>query len=615
MQITVISFISILIIFSNLHSQGIPYGKEFQVNTYTIDSQHRPVIAALLDGGFVVCWDSYNQDGSESGVFCQLFDASSAKEESEFQVNSRIKYSQVWSSVASLTDSGFVVCWASEGDDDRRYNIIGQLFSSLKVKKGNEFQVNTSVVSNHWMPCVAGLMNGGFVICWTDDRLDGSGLGIFGQLYDAVGSKLGNEFQANTQIYGDQDYVSVTGLKDSSFVICWESRRGSNKICGQIFEATGIRRGAEFQVDNYLNDYQSNPTTCALVDGGFVVCWSSLKQDGSAWGICGQIFDSRGAKQGNEFLVNTFTKNSQCFPSVAALNNGGFVVCWQSDGQDGSGYGIFGQVFDAKGLKKGKEFQVNTYITGFQEYSSVAGLKNGDFVICWQSFGQDGSKLGIFGKYFLDTPLIHELVNYSLIEPSNDLTLNITRPTFRWRQASTIQECYPWELIFDLYIDSTVDFSNPQIIKNIEDTTYTIDSLTAGKTYFWKVLAKNLAGDSLWSKQQDWGFFIKQGATLVENAEYELPQHFELFQNYPNPFNSSTTIKYQLPAATDVKLEIYNLLGQRIRILVDQSQLPDSYSIRWDGTDDVNQPVASGVYLYQLKTKSFVRTNKLVVLQ
>jgi len=75
-----------------------------------------------------------------------------------------------------------------------------------------------------------------------------------------------------------------------------------------------------------------------------------------------------------------------------------------------------------------------------------------------------------------------------------------------------------------------------------------------------------------------------------------------LFQNYPNPFNSSTTIKYQLPDATEVKLEIFNLIGQRIRTVVDQFQIPGSYLIRWDGTDDFNQPVASGVYLYQFES-------------
>lgn len=104
--------------------------------------------------------------------------------------------------------------------------------------------------------------------------------------------------------------------------------------------------------------------------------------------------------------------------------------------------------------------------------------------------------------------------------------------------------------------------------------------------------------------------FVKQSS---ENSK--LPNEFVLFQNYPNPFNSSTGIKYQLTAAAEVKLEIYNLLGQRIRTLVDQFQNTGSYSINWEGTDDFNQPVASGVYLYQLKTKSSIKAKKLLVLR
>lgn len=104
--------------------------------------------------------------------------------------------------------------------------------------------------------------------------------------------------------------------------------------------------------------------------------------------------------------------------------------------------------------------------------------------------------------------------------------------------------------------------------------------------------------------------------SIKKNGEYKhTPAEYDLFQNYPNPFNSNTTIKYQLPEDTTVKLEIYNLLGQRTRILVDQFQRPGSYSIDWDGRDDFNQPVASGVYLYQLKAKNFSETNKLIMLR
>ncbi|MDZ7330669.1 MAG: T9SS type A sorting domain-containing protein [candidate division KSB1 bacterium] len=261
------------------------------------------------------------------------------------------------------------------------------------------------------------------------------------------------------------------------------------------------------------------------------------------------------------------------------------------------------------------EFQIIGHHDSWQAKSYATVLNDGGIVVCWEDWGRDGQYYGIFGKYYLAKPIIHLLRHYSLIEPLFDATLGTNKPTFRWQQPSSIRECYPWELTFDLYIDTDSNFPNPKIIKNIQDTTYTIDSFAAGKTYFWKVLAKNLAGDSLWSKQQDWGFFIKHGATSMETGEQYLPSGFELFQNYPNPFNSSTTIKYQLPVATDVKLEIYNFLGQRIRTLVDQFQQLGSYSIIWDGTDDFNQSVSSGVYLYQLKTKNFIKTNKLIVLR
>jgi hypothetical protein len=205
-----------------------------------------------------------------------------------------------------------------------------------------------------------------------------------------------------------------------------------------------------------------------------------------------------------------------------------------------------------------------------------------------------------------------------LLEPLNDATKDTNNINFTWQQPSNTIECYPWELIFDLYIDTDSNFPHPRIIKNVQNTTCTIYSLAAGKTYFWKVLAKNLAGDSLWSTQQDWGFFIKQGATLVETAEQNLPTHFELFQNYPNPFNSITEIRYVLPigkASYQVQLKIYDLLGRLVKVLVDQEQSVGNYSISWDGTDLGGNRVASGVYFYSLEAGDSKLIRKMLVLQ
>ena len=97
--------------------------------------------------------------------------------------------------------------------------------------------------------------------------------------------------------------------------------------------------GAEFQVNTYTAYGQSSPSTTALSDGGFVITWVSLHQDGFYGGIYGQRYDSTGAGVGAEFQVNTYTSNSQQSPSTTALADGGFVVTWRSYVQYGSRYG------------------------------------------------------------------------------------------------------------------------------------------------------------------------------------------------------------------------------------------------------------------------------------
>jgi len=76
---------------------------------------------------------------------------------------------------------------------------------------------------------------------------------------------------------------------------------------------------------------------------------------------------------GGELQVNTYTNNAQFYSAVAALVGGGYVVTWSSDGQDGSGWGVYGQRYDASGAASGGEFQVNNYTPNHQIYSSVAG--------------------------------------------------------------------------------------------------------------------------------------------------------------------------------------------------------------------------------------------------
>jgi hypothetical protein len=123
-------------------------------------------------------------------------------------------------------------------------------------------------------------------------------------------------------------------------------------------------------------------------------------QDGDWYGIFGQRYDSSGNAAGSEFQINTYTTSSQYDPSVASLGDGGFVVTWMSDGQDGDGDGIFGQRYDSSGNTAGSEFQINTYTTSGQWNPSTTSLNDGGFVVMWSSVGQDGSGRGVFGQRF-----------------------------------------------------------------------------------------------------------------------------------------------------------------------------------------------------------------------
>ena len=156
----------------------------------------------------------------------------------------------------------------------------------------------------------------------------------------------------------------------------------------------------EFQVNTYTTSEQSVSSTAALSDGGFVVTWHSDLQDGDGFGIYAQRYDVDGDVNGAEFQVNTNTTSWQAFSSTAALSDGGFVVTWSSLGQDADGYGIYAQRYDANGDDNGAEFQVNTYTTSEQYGSSTAALSDGGFVVTWSSLDQDGDGYGVFAQRY-----------------------------------------------------------------------------------------------------------------------------------------------------------------------------------------------------------------------
>jgi hypothetical protein len=131
------------------------------------------------------------------------------------------------------------------------------------------------------------------------------------------------------------------------------------------------------------------------------VAWQSALEDSSGLGIYAQRYKSTGAKYGAPFLVNTRTALDQSQPSVAGFPEGGFIIAWTSNGQDGSGTGVYAQVYGATNARENIEFRANTTTANNQFQPSAAAFALGNFVVVWTSLNQDGSLEGVYGQRFL----------------------------------------------------------------------------------------------------------------------------------------------------------------------------------------------------------------------
>lgn len=107
----------------------------------------------------------------------------------------------------------------------------------------------------------------------------------------------------------------------------------------------------------------------------------------------------------------------------------------------------------------------------------------------------------------------------------------------------------------------------------------------------------------------------KDSSPLTRDFQESTLQHFSLSQNYPNPFNPQTSIRYALPQDAQVRLIIYNILGKKVKTLVDELQSAGYKTAWWDGKDEKGDLVASGVYLYRLEADKFSEVKKMLLVK
>jgi hypothetical protein len=320
----------------------------------------------------------------------------------EFRVNSHTTNVQSAPAVALDADGDAIVVWESLRDGSG-FGIYGQRYDQLGAAVGGEFRINNYTTNEQRSPAVAMDATGGFVVVYESFGQDGSGYGIYARRYNNAGTAVGNEFLVNTVTTGSQIRPSVAMDSDGDFIVAWEGESDGDGpgIFFQRFNNAGTPVGVETRANVATTQFQSSPSVSMDADGNFVIVWQSYLQDGDGYGIYARRYNSAGTALGGEFRPNQVTTDQQQQPVVRLDADGDFVIAWESFGQDGSRLGIYARRYDKLGNALSNEFLVNTTTLNDQRSPSLAMAPNGDFVVAWTSFGQEPSSYGIYARRYL----------------------------------------------------------------------------------------------------------------------------------------------------------------------------------------------------------------------
>jgi len=553
-------------------NDATPVGVNYQVNTDTVNSyQFYSEISVAENGNFMITWEDH-RFSFNGEIFSQSYFNDGTTMGENFKVNNDVgSENQGYPSIAVDGNENFIVAWTDSREGDE--NIYAQRFGADGTAHGDNFKVNDDTYPNiiHWTPSLAADAEGNFIIAWEDYR-SGYDSDIYAQRYTNDGTPIDSNFKVN-YLGANMHYApKVVCYENGDFIIVWGDAEDGGlvrsmhqdlelhqfadepayqnwtepDVWAQRFSGDGTALGENFRVnDDNSTAYQQNPALAISENGEFIIAWEDARN--GDWDIYYQRYENDGTAIGDNTLVESDVFSEyQMKPAVAYNFEGDFTIAW-SDKRSGD-YDIYLQHFWPGGTPMGGNFRVNTDDDdGYQTNPCIALGADGNFVINWRD-SRNGND-DIYGQRFWS-----EVNIYGTYGPNYSVTNN------------------------DAYIQNqpAIAFKNDRIF-------------TA-----WRDNHCQQFGLDIWASVTDWNSWVGVKEPPVHEASPGLILH----QNYPNPFSTLTTLSFDLPGPANVKLDVFNQFGQKIKAILNNPLPQGSHQFGFDAGNNI-----PGVYFIRMEAK------------
>lgn len=274
---------------------------------------------------------------------------------------------------------------------------------------------------------------GHIFLAWTSNfQTDGGALSGYARFIDQNGNILTDEIKLIDNNFGAEFDINAIP-NGSSIYVTWTGREEPDTdpdfgIYGQNILYNISKDNLE-HINTFTTNRQGNSDATILSNGDKIIVWDSDQQDGDGYGVYGQRINNSGLV-GTEFIINDATLGSQNYPRIASFNNDNFMVVWT--GEDSTGQGVFAKLYNSNGINLSGEFKVNNQETSSEIVSNIEKLSNGNILVYWESQNYPDS-VDIYGKIYDQNGSIVKddfLINQSTSGINRDATVNATEDGF-----------------------------------------------------------------------------------------------------------------------------------------------------------------------------------------